>query len=316
MNCVPQVSFVLISRITLLVLPAMRDKETSWVGMVFAAGLAAEFYPTTAVVPKGLLPVYDKPLIYYPLSTLMLAGIRRIGLVAAAGESSSYHRLLGNGRELGLEIEYFEEPELAGPVQSLVSARRFIGKDHVALILGDLLILADHLQGTLKSAMSHALGAAVFVHPVTNPELHTVVALRDDHTPKSIDERPDGRASNLAIMGISFYDNGVFDIIAGLSMSQSHPVRDIDVHRAFLKRNLLHVHRCGRGFAWLDTSTHSHLSAAANFIEALESNHGLKIGCLEEIAYQKGILSTEELKCSAARMQNGYGDYLRRLIQP
>jgi glucose-1-phosphate thymidylyltransferase len=280
--------------------------------ILHAGGGLTELYPVTAAVPKGLLPIYDKPLVYYSLSVLMLAGIRRIAVVTSPGEQHAFSRLLGDGRQFGIQIEYLAKDRAGGPARSFLTARDFIGSDHVAMILGDCLIYGDGLQRVLSATTNNPAGSSVFAHPVNNPQRHAIVELAPDGSPQTIDEKPAHPQSNLAITGIYFHDNDVVSIAAGLDQSKPHGFSMADIQRAYLAQGRLRVTQFGRGFAWLDTSTHAALTAAANFIETIESTHGLKIGCLEEIAYRKGFISKDQLATAASRMNNAYGAYLQQ----
>jgi glucose-1-phosphate thymidylyltransferase len=282
--------------------------------LLYAGGGLTELYPVTAAVPKGLLPIYDKPLVYYALSVLMLAGIRRIAVVTSPGEHNAFFRLLGDGRQFGIQIEYLAQDGAGGPARAFLTARDFIGHDPVAMILGDCLIYADGLQKVLSSATKNLAGASVFAHPVNNPQRHAIVELAPDGSPRAIDEKPAHPQSNLAITGIFFHDNEVVSIAAGLDQAQPDGFSMTDIHRAYLAAGRLRVTQFGRGFAWLDTSTHAALTAAANFIETIESTHGLKIACLEEIAYCKGFISKGQLATAASQMNNAYGAYLQQLL--
>lgn len=284
--------------------------------IVYAGGGLAPLYPVTSVVPKALLPVYDKPLVYYSLSVPMLAGIRQVALVTAPQDRPAFERLLGDGRQFGIRIEYLSEPE-GGPLTpagSILVARDFIGDDPVALVLGDCLFYGDGLQHVLNESIHTSGGAAVFAHPVGSPERFAIVELAADGTPRSLEEKPSRPKSNLAITGIFFYDRDVVDVAAKLQTAQPGGFDLTDVHRAYLAGRRLRVRVFGRGFAWLDTTTHAALNAAANFIQTIESTHGLKIACLEEIAYRKGFIDAAEVARSAATMNNAYGEYLQKLV--
>jgi len=281
--------------------------------VLYAGSGLAEIYPVTTAVPKVLLGVYDKPLVYYSLSVLLLAGIRQVAVMTAPEHQSALERLLGDGSQFGIHIEYLGVPHSPGPAQSFVAARDFIGHDNVVLILGDTLIYGDGLQQLLAQATQRE-GATVFAHPVTSPERHAIVELAADGRPLAIDEGPRPPQSNLAITGIFFCDRDVAEIAARLHASRNEAFTLADIQRDYLARGRLHVTPLGRGFAWLDLSTPAALVAAANFIETIESTHGLKIACLEEIAYRKGFISKEQVSASAAQTNNAYGAYLRRLL--
>jgi glucose-1-phosphate thymidylyltransferase len=263
-----------------------------------------------------LLPVYDKPLVYYALSILMLAGIRRIALVTSPRGAIAFKRLLGGGRQFGVEIDYLIEESPGGPARSLVLARDFIGPHNVALILADCLLYGDGLQRVLTEATHRAHGATAFAHPVGNPERHAIVELAGDGAPQSIEVRPLAARSNLALTDMYFFDADVVDMAGRLAGTRGDALGMTDILGAYLSHGRLHVTQFGRGFAWLDTTTHAALSAAANFIETIESTHGLKIGCLEEIAYRKGYVSAGQVSKSASELNNAYGAYLRNLLAP
>ncbi|MBI3838585.1 MAG: NTP transferase domain-containing protein [Planctomycetia bacterium] len=281
--------------------------------ILYAGGGLAELYPVTSAVPKCLLPVYDKPLIYYSLSVLMLSGIRRVAVVTRPDDQIAFRRLLGDGHEFGIRIEYLAQEAPGSPAESFVAARDFIGRDNVAMILGDCLIYGDGLQRLLTETTRRVVGATVFAHPVSSPERYAIVELADDGTPRSIEEQPEHPKSNLATTGIFFYDREVVDIAAGLFAVKPNGFSITDINRRYLANGRLRVRPFGRGFAWLDTSSHASLTAAANFIETIESTHGLKIACLEEIGYRKGFLSAAEVVEAAARMNNAYGRYLQKI---
>ncbi|HEV3137373.1 MAG TPA: sugar phosphate nucleotidyltransferase [Pirellulales bacterium] len=283
--------------------------------ILYAGAGLTDLYPATSAVPKCLLPIYDKPLIYYSLSILMLSGIRRVAVVTRPGDQIAFRRLLGDGHEFGVRIEYLAEATPHGPAQSLLAARDFIGRDNVAVILGDSLIYGDGLQRLLSETTQRVDGATAFAHPVNSPRQHAIVELADDGTPKSIEERPEHPKSNLAITGIFFYDHQVVDIAAAVFAAKGRDFSLTDVNRQYLENGSLRVRPFGRGFVWLDTSTHASLTAAANFIETIESTHGLKIACLEEIAYRKGFVSADAIFKAAARMNNAYGQYLEKIAR-
>jgi glucose-1-phosphate thymidylyltransferase len=281
--------------------------------ILYAGGGLTGLYPVTSVVPKALLPIYDKPLVYYSLSVLMLAGIREIALVTELHDRAAFQRLLGDGRQFGIRIEYLAHQEPLEPAQSILLARDFIGDDPVAMILGDCLIYGDGLQRVLNETTRAAKGATVFAHPVGSPERFAIVELAGDGAPQSLEDHPTHPKSNLAITGIFFYDRAVVAVAEGLQEARPDGFGLTDVHRAYLAQGRLHVRVFGRGFAWLDTTTHASFNAAANFIETIESTHGLKIACLEEIAYRKGFITAEEVAQAAATMNNAYGQYLQRI---
>jgi glucose-1-phosphate thymidylyltransferase len=281
--------------------------------ILYAGGGLAELYPLTSVLPKGLLPVYDKPLVYYALSVLMLAGIRRIALVSRVDDRDAYERLLGDGSAIGIELAYLTQADPAGPAQALVTAQKFVAREPAAMILADCLIYGDGLQRVLAQSMQARSGATVFAHPVGSPQQHAVIQLDDGGDALAIEDKPARPRSNLAVMGITFYDREAVDVARGLDAARQGAYTLSDVHRAYLAQGRLHVRSFGRGFAWLDTSTPAALNAATNFIEAIESTHGLKIGCPEEIAYQRGFITAEQLARAAAATNNAYGEYLQKI---
>lgn len=281
--------------------------------ILYAAGGQADLYPSTSALPKGLLPVFDKPLVYYSLSVLMLAGLRRIAIVTSDRERASFERLLEDGSQFGIELEYLTQDDSAGAAQSFLTASDFIGRDPIAMILGDCLLYGDGLQQVLNEAAAAPAGARVFAHPVGNPQRHAIVDLAPDGSPRSIEDGPLHSKSNLAVMGVSFYDCEIVKMAAELRALRGDASTMSDIHRAYLERGALFVRAFGRGFAWLDTSTHAAFAAAANFIETIESTHGLKIGCLEEIAYLKGFITAQQLEQAGAQLNNAYGEYLQKI---
>jgi glucose-1-phosphate thymidylyltransferase len=280
--------------------------------ILYAGGGLAELYPLTQVVPKALLPVYDKPLVYYPLSVIMLAGIKHVALVTRPHDRAAFERLLADGSAWGIRIEYFAQAE-PGPAQSLLTAREFIAGDAVALVEGDSLICGEGLQRVLSEAMRDDVGATVLAHPVGDARRHTVVETDDRGRPRSIEDRPSAPRSQLATMGVSLFDHGVIGMAESLAATRPDGLTTAELHRRYLAEGRLRVRTFGRGFAWLDTSTHAALLSATNFIETIETAHGLKIGCLEEIAYGRGWITRDALVRAAESMPNGYGQYLERL---
>ena len=286
----------------------------SFKAIVYAGRELSGLYPSTTAVPKALLPVYDKPLVYYGLSVVLLAGIRDVALVLAPGDRPAFERALGDGSKLGLRLVYREEEATDGPARPLAAAGDFLAGQGAMFVLGDALIYGDGLQNVLADAKQHGDGATIFAHPVKHSERHAIVELADDGTPRAITDRPVAGSSNLAVMGISFFDERIVEVAGDLQSTRSESPALVEVCRTYLAAGQLRVTPFGRGFAWLDTSTHAALAAAANFIETIESTHGLKIGCLEEIAYRKGFITAGELGTAADEMPNAYGEYLRRLL--
>jgi glucose-1-phosphate thymidylyltransferase len=283
-------------------------------GIILAGGAGTRLHPVTRVVSKQLLPVYDKPMIYYPLSTLMLAGIRDLLLISTPEDIGAFERLLGDGGRLGLSIHYLVQPTPGGLAQSFVLGRDFVGDDHVALVLGDNIFYGHGFQKILQTAAGQASGATVFAYPVRDPQRYGVVELDPAGRPVSLEEKPDKPKSNYAITGLYFYDNRVLEIAAGLRPSPRGELEISDVNRAYLERGQLKVSVFGRGFAWLDTGTHESLLQAANFMETIEQRQGLKIACIEEIALRKGFITLPEFEQLAHAETSSYGRYLRELL--
>lgn len=271
-------------------------------------------YPATLAVSKQLLPVYDKPLVYYPLSTLLLAGIRDILLISTPEDTPRFAHLLGDGSRLGVSIRYAVQPRPEGLAQSLVIGREFVGGDRVALVLGDNIFFGHGLQETLVQAAAREVGATIFAYAVKDPERYGVVKFDAAGKAVSLVEKPKRPASRYAVPGIYFYDNAALDIAAGLKPSARGELEITDVNLEYLRRGALRVETLGRGYAWLDTGTHAAMLQAANFVEAIEQRQGLKICCPEEVAYRKGFISAVELRKLAAGIKNDYGRYLEEVV--
>jgi len=283
-------------------------------GILLAGGTGTRLFPATRVVSKQLLPVYDKPMVYYPLSTLMLAGVRNVLLISTPQDAGSYERLLGDGSQLGLSIAYTVQPEPGGLAQAFLLGREFIGGDSVAMILGDNVFYGHGFPRMLVEAAAEPAGATIFAYVVRDPQRYGVIELDADGRPRSIEEKPAVPKSSYAVTGLYFYDNEVVDIASRLRPSARGELEITDVNRAYLERGRLKVRILGRGFAWLDTGTHESLLQAANFVATIEQRQGLKIACVEEIAFRKGLISARQLEELARRHPNSYGRYLSDLV--
>jgi len=280
-------------------------------GIILAGGSGTRLYPATAVVSKQLLPVFDKPMIYYPLSTLMLAGIRDILVISSPHDLPLFRRLLGDGARLGLRFSYAEQAEPRGIAEAFRIGRSFIGSDPVALILGDNIFYGHGLQDILARAIGRRQGATAIAYTVMDPERYGVIELDERGRALSIEEKPSQPKSRYAVTGLYFYDNEVVDIAATLTPSERGELEITDVNRAYLQRGRLFVEVLGRGFAWLDTGTHSSLTEASTFVQILEQRQGLRISCPEEIALRLGYISPSEFFEIAQRAaKSSYGQYL------
>lgn len=286
-------------------------------GIILAGGTGSRLYPLTRAVSKQLVPVYDKPMIYYPLSTLLLAGIKDILVITTPHEQEGFKRLLGDGGWLGVRISYATQPEPKGIAQAFIIGRSFIGKDKVALILGDNIFYGHGFSEAVQTARKQAAGATIFAYQVRNPREYGVVEFDDKDRAIGMEEKPAKPRSPFAITGLYFYDNKVVNIAGSLKPSGRGELEITDVNRAYLKAKALQVVKLGRGMAWLDTGTHDSLLQASNFIQTIEHRQGLKVACLEEISYRLGYITAEEVKKLAAPMtQNEYGQHLLRLLEP
>jgi glucose-1-phosphate thymidylyltransferase len=285
-------------------------------GIILAGGSGTRLYPVTQVVSKQLLPVYDKPMIYYPLSTLMLAGIRDILVISTPEDTPRFETLLGDGKRWGIALSYAVQPRPEGLAQAFIIGREFVGADAVALVLGDNIFYGHDLAGLLHKAAVRKRGATVFAYPVKDPERYGVVEFDPRGRAISIEEKPKKPKSRYAVVGVYFYDNQVLDIAAGLRPSARGELEITDVNRAYLERSELDVVPMGRGMAWLDTGTNESLLEAAQFIETIERRQGLKVACPEEIAYRMGFVSADALRELAKPLaKSGYGEYLLRVVE-
>jgi glucose-1-phosphate thymidylyltransferase len=283
-------------------------------GIILAGGAGTRLHPVTLVFSKQLLPVYDKPMIYYPLTTLMLAGIRDILIITTPADQPLFRALLGNGAQFGLSLSYAAQERPRGLADAFIVGRDFIGADNVALILGDNIFYGHGLPEMMAKATARAKGATIFGYVVSDPERYGVLEMDASGKALSIEEKPKAPKSNYAVTGLYFYDNEVVEIAAAIRPSARGELEITDVNRAYLQRGLLRVELMGRGYAWLDTGTHASLIEAAQYVQIIEQRQGLRIACPEEIAFRLGLISAEQLLAAAkAHDKSGYGRYLRAI---
>jgi glucose-1-phosphate thymidylyltransferase len=285
-------------------------------GIVLAGGTGSRLHPLTRAVSKQLIPVYNKPMVYYPLSTLMLAGVRAILIITTPHEQDGFRRLLGDGSDLGLRFEYASQPSPEGLAQAFLIGREFIGGDRVVLALGDNIFYGAHFSDYLRNAAARETGATVFGYQVRDPERYGVVELDRNGRAISLEEKPAKPKSVYAVTGLYFYDNQVIDMAASLRPSARGELEITDINRIYLERGQLHVEKLARGIAWLDTGTHESLIQAGNYIQAIEERQGLMVACLEEIAYRMGYIRAADLARLARAMEtSAYGQYLLQLLE-
>jgi glucose-1-phosphate thymidylyltransferase len=285
-------------------------------GIILAGGSGSRLHPLTRAVSKQLMPIYNKPMVYYPLSTLMLSGIRRILAITTPHEQDGFKRLLGDGSEIGLQIEYAVQPSPDGLAQAFLIGRQFIAEDRVCLALGDNIFYGAHFSDYLRSATAREAGATVFAYQVRDPERYGVVQFDRSGRALGLEEKPEQPRSSYAITGLYFYDNHVVDIASRLKPSPRGELEITDINRTYLERGELHVEKLARGIAWLDTGTHDALMQASNYVHAIEERQGLMVACLEEIAYRMGYIGAADLARLARAMEtSAYGQYLFRVLE-
>jgi glucose-1-phosphate thymidylyltransferase len=284
-------------------------------GIILAGGSGTRLHPITMGVSKQLLPIYDKPMIYYPLSVLMLAGIKEVLIISTPEDLPNFEKLLGCGKQFGMRLSYAQQPSPDGLAQAFIIGEEFIGDDPVCLVLGDNIFHGQHFTGALQNANSQTVGGTVFGYLVNDPERFGVVEFDKEGKAISIEEKPDVAKSNYAVTGLYFYDNDVVEIAKSIKPSSRGELEITSVNNEYLKRGTLNVERFGRGFAWLDTGTHDSLLEASQYVQTVEHRQGLKVACLEEIAFHNGWINAVELKEQANKFsKTGYGQYLLKLL--
>ena len=291
--------------------------QPSTKGIILAGGTGSRLHPLTVSVSKQLMPIYDKPMIYYPLATLMQAGISKILVITTPSDRAAFQSLLGDGRQWGVSIEYAAQPKPEGLAQAFLIGEDFIGDSRVCLILGDNIFYGNRIEETLQKAVNQQAGATVFAYYVSDPERYGVVELHENGRAIGLEEKPANPKSNYAVTGLYMYDNDVVDIAKNVKPSARGELEITDVNNEYLKRKKLTILHMNRGFAWLDAGTHNSLFKASQFIEVIENRQGIKIGCIEEIAFNKKYINKMELQKLADKFKigNNYGDYLRKLIK-